>query len=198
MKRIISLVLAVLIYCICGCNSPQGTRYVEPGEIISGRADKATMYDLESSAQELMEKMLTHPQFAKNYDATKVAKGGQQPVVVIGNIDNRTETRIQRRLDAIGKTIRVALFDSTLFEVKDDEAADAIKSRIIRGADGGLETGELVQQMGTHDMPDFIVLGDFEDFEDVGGYHTYRLRIALHSLRTGKIIWEGIQTKIKL
>ena len=36
-----------------------------------------------------------------------------------------------------------------------------------------------------------------DDFS-VGGYHTYSLRIAMHNLRTGKIVWKGIQTKVKL
>ena len=82
--------------------------------------------------------------------------------------------------------------------MKDDRAGGTIRSRIIRGADAGLEDGSLVQGMGTHESPDFIVLGDIRHFEDVGGYHTYRLRLAIHNLRTGKIVWEGVRTSIKL
>ena len=155
------------------------------------------MYDLESSVQQLMGKMLASPQFSVNYNAAKAAKGGL-PIAVIGNVENKTTERIQGRLDAVGDTIRAALFSSGLFEVKDDAAADAIKSRIIRGADGGLENGALVQTMGTQDSPDFIVLGDLRHFTDVGGYHMYRLRLGIHNLSTGKVVWEGIQTKIKL
>lgn len=180
-----------------GCVSQRATQYVEPTEIIAGTPEQPTMYDLESSAQQLMDKMLASPQFSSNYNAIKVAKGGL-PIAVIGNIENKTTERIQGRLDAVGDTIRAALFSSGLFEVKDDAAADAIKSRIIRGADGGLENGALVQTMGTQDSPDFIVLGDLRHFTDVGGYHTYRLRLAIHNLSTGKVVWEGIQTKIKL
>ena len=94
---------------------------------------------------------------------------------------------------AIGMTVA-----GWILEVKDDDAAEAIKSRIVRGADGGLENGSLVGVMGTQDSPDFIVLGDFRHFEDVGGVHTYRMRLAIHSLTTGKIVWEGIQSKVKL
>lgn len=181
-----------------GCASQRATQYVEPTEIIAGTPEQPTMYDLESSAQQLMDKMLASPQFSANYSTTKVAKGGKLPIAVIGNISNKTDVRIQRRLDSVGDTIRSALYTSSLFEVKDDEASDAISSRILRGADAGLEDGALVQNMSTHESPDFIVLGDFRHFEDIGGYHTYRLRIAFYNLRTGKIVWEGIQTKIKL
>ena len=194
MKKIMLLLLSAFV--MAGCASKQA-QYLDPNTPITGMADKATMYDLESSAQQLMKKMLSHPQFIANYNAVKAEKG-RLPIAIIGNIDNKTTERIQGRLDAVGQTVRVALFDSALLEVKEDEAADAIKSRIIRSADGGLETGDLVQTMGTHDSPDFIVLGDLRHFSDFGSYHTYRLRLAIHSLRTGKIIWEGIQTKVKL
>lgn len=187
----------VIIGGMVGCASQRATQYVEPTEIIAGTPEQPTMYDLESSAQQLMDKMLASPQFSANYNAVKATKGGL-PIAVIGNIENKTKERVQGRLDAVGDTIRAALFSSGLFEVKDDAAADAIKSRIIRGADGGLENGALVQTMGTQDSPDFIVLGDLRHFTDVGGYHMYRLRLAIHNLSTGKVVWEGIQTKIKL
>ena len=197
LKKVIPLSAVAVCGLVCGCIEPRA-RYVDPGEIVAGTADKATMYDLESSAQALMQKMLASPQFSKNYSAAKASKGGGLPIVVIGNIANKTTERIQGRLDSVGDTIRTALYDCGLFEVKDDEAGDAILSRITSGADGGLEDGALVQSVGTQESPDFIVLGDFRHFADVGGYHTYRLRIAFHDLCTGKIVWEGIQTSVKL
>ena len=198
MIRITKCVLmTAIVGGIVGCASQRGAQYVEPTEIISGTPEQPTMYDLESSAQQLMDKMLASPQFSANYNAAKASKG-RLPIAVIGNIENKTTERIQGRLDAVGDTIRTALFSSGLFEVKDDAAADAIKSRIIRGADGGLENGALVQTMGMQESPDFIVLGDLRHFTDVGGYQTYRLRLAIHNLSTGKVVWEGIQTKVKL
>ena len=197
LRKVIPLAAVAVCGLVCGCVEPRA-HYVDPGEIVSGVPESPTMYDLETSVQTLMQKMLTSPQFSKNYNAAKTAKGGQLPIVVIGNIANKTTERIQGRLDAVGETLRAALFESSLFEVKDDEAGEAIASRIQRGADGGLEDGALVQSMGTQESPDFIVLGDLRHFADVGGYHTYRLRLAIHNLRTGKVVWEGIQTSVKL
>lgn len=189
--------VAMVVFAI-GCTSQMRSHYVDPGEIVTGASEQATMYDLESSAQILMERMFVHPQFMANYKAARAANGGKIPIAVIGNIENKTTERIQGRLDAVGDTVRSALFSSGQFEVKDDEAANAILSRILRSADSGMEDGVLVQAMGDHESPDFIMLGDFRHFSDVGGYHTYRLRLALHNLKTGKIVWEGIQTKVKL
>lgn len=201
MRRIAKfLVTAGIIGGLAGCAAQhhRNAQYIDSGEIISGTPAQVTMYDLESSAQMLIQKMLAHPQFAVNYNAAKVFKGGKSPVAVVGNIANKTAERIQGRLDAVGETVRSALYNSSLFEVKDDEANGAILSRITGGSDGGLEDGALVQAMGTQESPDFIVLGDFRHFADVGGYHTYRLRLAIHNLRTGKVVWEGIQTMVKL
>lgn len=195
-RTMVSLAALVICVLVCGCVEPRA-HYADPNEIVAGVPGQATMYDLETSVQTLMQKMLASPQFFKNYNAAKAAKGGQLPIVVIGNIANKTTERIQGRLDAVGETLRSALFESSLFEVKDDDAGEAIASRIQRGADGGLEDGALVQSMGTQESPDFIVLGDLRHFADVGGYHTYRLRIAFHNLRTGKVVWEGIQTSVK-
>lgn len=195
--------IGAVMSLVCGCETavvppqPKGTRYVDPSEVIAGEPTSATMYDLETAVQNLMSKMRGSPRFTENYNAAKKVKGGL-PIVVLGNIENKTTDRIQGRLDAMRDTVRTSLFDTGLVEVKDDEASEAIRSRIIRGADGGLETSSLVQNLGKQDAPDFIVLGDMRHFADVGGYHTYRLRLAIHSLTTGKIIWEGIQTMVKL
>ena len=192
------VLMAAIIGGIVGCASQRGAQYVDPNQIISGRPEQPTMYDLESSAESLIKKMNEHPQFLKNYNSVKVTKG-KVPVVCLGLLENKTTLDVRARLRAVNDTIRVALFDTNLFEVKDDEASEAIISRIVRSADGGIENSkELTNAFGEHAPPDFIVLGDLRHFTDVGGYHTYRLRIAIHNLKTGKIVWEGIQTKVKL
>ncbi len=202
MKRMLKSALAVvLIGGVVGCvtQQPGGAKYIDPGTVIPGTPGSVTMYDLESCVQRLVQKMLAHPQFAKNYSAAKAAKAGKLPIVVNGNIANLTSDRVQGRLDSANDTIRAMLFDSALFEVKNDNASDAIKSRIISGADGGIENVDaLMQSFGAQEAPDFIVLGDLRHFADVGGYHTYKLRIAIHSLKTGKVVWEGIESRVKL
>ena len=191
---------ATVVGGIVGCESPKPreAQYVAPSEIVSGVPERPTMYDLASSAEMLVEKMLASPLFTKSCNEVKMAKGGALPVIVIGNIANKTTERIQGRLDTVGESVRTALFSSGLFEVKDDAATGAIIARMSDNIDLGLEDGSLARAFGKHATPDFLVLGDFRHFADAGGVHTYRLSIAIHSLRTGKIVWEGIQTRVKL
>ena len=173
-------------------------RYVSPGEVISGDASAATMYDLDSAAQSLLAKMRKSALFTRQYQKVRAAKGDDLPVIVLGNIDNRTTCRIQDRLDSVRDMVRASLFESDLFVVKDDQAAATIAARILQSEAGGLENGAALSALGEHESPDFLVLGDFRAFADAGGFYTYRLRLAVHSLATGAVVWEGVETKIKL
>ncbi len=193
----------LLLMTACGCTTKtpppiEGTQYGAAGDVDAGSPTNMTMYDLDSAAKSLLGKMLGSRRYAKEYDAVKVKKGGL-PLLVIGGIESRIEgVRLQDRLDVIGETIRTALYDSEMFNVKDDNASAAILNRIVRGADGGLEDDSLVKATGSQESPDFIVLGDLKSFTDSSGRCMYRLHMALHSLRTGKILWEGAQTTVKL
>lgn len=150
--------------------------------------------DIETAAQNLMLQMHASPRFLEKCEAVKQAKGCL-PIVVLGKIENKTTNRMQGRLDAMRDTIRKSLYDAGLVDIKDDETVS--RPSFVARTDEE-KTAALVQSHDKQDAPDFIVLGDIRQFTDVGGYHTYRLRLAIHSLTTGVVIWEGIQTMVKL
>ena len=193
----------VAIVTICGCQTtPPKPRvqYVEQGAVIAGKAHNATMYDLESAANELLMKMRTSKVFERNYNNVKLREGGK-PVIDFGNIDNRTTSRIQGRLDSLRDTIRVSLMEMDLFESKDIQSFGDMSSRIVGSETNGLEDGSLVESLGTHKSPSLMFKGDVRQFEDEGyegAHYTYKLRLALYDLKTGRIVWEGVETKIKL
>lgn len=197
---------------ICGCFSintdpsapvatdsmPKGSaRYALNGEVDSGKASELTIYDLDEATQSLLAKMRKNALFTQNYTRVRDAKGAL-PVIVVGNIENKTNSRIQNRLDLVREIVTTSLFENDLFEVKDDNAAAAIVNRIAQSAEGGLEDGALVAAYGSHDSPDFMLLGELSSFRDTGGIHTYKLKFAIHNLQTGKLVWQGMQTNIKL
>lgn len=199
-----SIIASICASALCGCVSdppppkplPKGpAQYVSNGEAINGQASELTMYDLETATQELLVKMRKNQLFTQNYTAVKTAKGAL-PVIVVGNIKNRTTSRIPDRLNTVREIINTSLYEMDLFEVKDDAASSQIADRIIDKT--GLEKDENVQYIGTHDAPDFLLVGDLSAFKDFGGYHTYKLHLAIHNLKTGKVVWQGMQTKIKL
>lgn len=205
MKNVMIASLCAAAVCGCVSNSPQPqplpqgpAQYVPNGEVINGKASEMTMYDLETATQELLAKMRKSALFTQKYNAAKAKKKGALPVIVVGNIENRTTSRIQDRLDTVREIVNTSLFEMDLFDVKDDAASSQIAARILQSETGGLENGAAVNALGTHDSPDFMLIGDLSSFKDYGGYHTYKLHIAIHDLSTGKVVWQGIQTKIKL
>ncbi len=150
--------------------------------------------DVDSAVQSLMSQMLGHPRFKENYNVAKKAKNGELPIVVLVNIENMTNDRMSERLGALRDSVRLVFYNTGLFEVMADEGT--IRTKVVRGAGGGM--ADPVQNSNKRDSPDLIVSGDIRHFSDAGGYHTYRLRLAIHSLSTGKVIWEGVQTNVIL
>ena len=170
--------VSVVMLLVCGCEtvtvppSSKGTRILPPGEEIVGDPTVMTIQNLETVVQKLMEKMLGSPRFTEAYAAAKKAKKGKLPIVFVGNIENLSQdVSVKVRLNAMRDTVLTSLYDTGLVDVTDDEAREEI---------------------------DFIVLGDMRPFADVGGYHTYRLHLFIQSLTTDKIVWEGVQTMVKL
>lgn len=150
-----------------------------------------TVSDLDNTVQKLMSRMREDENYRQNYEkATK--KMNRVPIVVVGIIKDETggadgHPGITNLLAAVRVGIRVSLFKSGLFEVKDDDAGVSLANRIIENGKSPLEDKELMSALEGHGSPDFYFLGDLRYF---GEEKKYRLRLALHSLMTGKIIWE--------
>lgn len=163
-----------------------------------GPYDESASIDLDLAANALMNRMLMSHCYAKEYDSAKSARGEKLPLATIYVIDPLLEgVRIQDHLDLVGEDVRVALRNSEKFDVKEDgDVPKAIVDLIVKYADGGLGQDCFDDIMGTHELPDFLVMGDLKAVNN--RKYRYRLRLALHSVRTGKILWEGIENVVDL
>lgn len=151
--------------------------------------------DLDGVLHKMLGDMRLDPLFRSNYDEAQ-REMGRLPIAVIGGIEDKTGEGRSDLLEACGQTVRVALFRSGLFEVKDDGVMVALAERIIGSGNSPLENPELMAALKQHGSPDFYVAGDLRVFAE-GAYKAYRTRLAVHSLHTGKIVWEGIETILK-
>jgi len=142
----------------------------------------------------LVVEMLSSPQFVKNYEEQK-EKGERTPIAVIGGMENESgRAELDAGLTAAGERFRKKLFDSKLFDVKDDAILVGLAKRIVASANSATENGDLMEELKQHGSPDFFVIGNLVHFADLDGAGYYKFRITMHSLRTGKIVWEGIET----
>lgn len=150
---------------------------------------------LDHKVDVLMKEMLLNSQFVKNYEESKVKLDGRLPIAVIGGIENKSSNaNLNDLIEAAGERFRVKLFNSKLFEVKDDGVLVSLAKRIVASGNSPLEDGEIMGALKQHGSPDFFVAGDLKRLTDLDGIGYYKLRLAIHSLSTGKIVWEGIET----
>jgi hypothetical protein len=99
-------------------------------------------------------------------------------------------------LAAASQGVRMTLMNSGLFEAKDDALVTTMTDRIIKNGNSPLEDGELMSVLKQHGSPDFFVVGDMMYFADKS-IGKYRLRLAMHNLHTGKIVFEDTYTILK-
>ena len=142
----------------------------------------------------LSAEMLSSSQFAKNYEEQK-ENGERMPIAVIGGMENESgHTEFDAGLKTAGERFRKNLFDSKLFDVKDDAILVDLAKRIVASGNSATENGDLMEELKRHGSPDFFVVGNLTHFADLDGTGYYKFRMTMHSLRTGKIAWEGIET----
>lgn len=150
---------------------------------------------LDRKVSALMREMLMNSQFIKNYEESKAKQDGRLPIAVIGGVENRTgNAGLNDLVESAGERFRVSLFNSKLFDVKDDAVLVALAKRIVASGNSPLEDGEIMGALKQHGSPDFFVVGDLKRLTDLDGVVYHKLRLAIHSLLTGRIIWEGIET----
>ena len=155
-----------------------------------------TLADVDNAIQQLVGQMRTNPVFIANYDNAQKTIG-RAPLAIVGGLVDMTGDKspcanIPDLLAAGSQTVRMTLINSALFDAKDDALVTAITKRIIACGNSPLEDGELMAALKQHGSPDFFVVGDMMYFVD-GSSGQFRIRLAMHNLHTGKIIWEGVQ-----
>lgn len=159
-----------------------------------------TMSDFDVMFVSLVKSMLGNPRFKENYEAAQTEKGGL-PIVIVGSVTNKSDGAASQAygdlLKAIPDTLRIELFNSNLFDVKNDELSVTFAQRILASDKSPVEDGELMSALKQHGSPDFVIIGDIRLFVDLGKRKTCRVHLALHSLKTGKVVWEGKKTAVK-
>ena len=159
-----------------------------------------TMSDFDAMFESLVKVMLDNPRFKENYDSAQTEKLGL-PIVIVGGVTNKSDGAAAQAyaefLKAIPDTLRIELFNSNLFDVKHDEMSVMFARRILASDKSPVEDGELMNSLKQHGSPDFVIVGDIRLFVEQGKRKTCRCHLALHSLRTGKVVWEGKKTAVK-
>lgn len=159
-----------------------------------------TLTDTDGAIQKLVSAMRTNPIFRSNYDKAQ-KEIERAPLVIVGGLVDLTggkspTTDVGNLLGAASQNLRMTLLNSGLFDAKDDALVTTITKRIIASGNSPTEDGELMAALKQHGSPDFYMVGDLRYFDEPRAW-TYRFRLAVHNLHTGKIVWEGTETIAK-
>lgn len=164
-----------------------------------------TIFDFESFFRSLAKAMLANARFKENYQAMQTEKA-KRPIVIIGAVTNKSVGAFAQSygdlLAAIPDLLRTELGEAQLdegriFDTKDDDMSKMFAERILVSDKSPVEDSALMEALKQHGSPDFVIVGDVRLFAEPAQRKTCRFHLALHSLYTGKIVWEGMVTAIK-
>ena len=180
---------AIALGVLCGCE----TVTVPPKPPTPVKPDYASIYDLERLALKMMEKLDGNARFIKEYERIKEKKNGTLPCIVVGPLENKTTSQgVKPQLLAARDSINEWLYNSDLFDFRNDDNSLKLASEIFKTITGGSEVKD--QDFGTNPL-DLFLCGDLREFLAESGDKAvyYRLRIAIVDLHTGKTVWESMQ-----
>ena len=154
---------------------------------------RLTLSDVDGAIDKWVSAMKSNGVFRSNYDNEKEGIK-RKPIVIVDGLKDLTGGKsptedIDYLLCTASESLRNKLIKLGSFDAKDDKEKVAVAKRIIESDTSPLENPELMAALKKHGSPDFYCAGDLRYFKE-SEKHRYRLRIAVHSLRTGKIVWE--------
>lgn len=124
---------------------------------------------------------------------------GQKPVVIVGDIENRTNEHIDTK--AIGQALQNELINSGKIRFVDASAREKILKEIKYHQESGMVSGATAKQKGRQVGADFFMLGEITAIENVmKGYKTvtYTTTVRLTNLETSEILFsQNYQIKKK-
>ena len=188
MSRMMLKVATVsVLLAAAGCaNGRLGrSEYLSDGEVISGRADEATVYDLDTAIQSLMTGMREHPAFVRNYEEIKARRKGERPVLQALSIDCNscmTPRPSTTKLAMVRDKVCQSVFESDLFALRDTVVSEALQNP---------------------ETPDCVLRGSLMQVaEETGrrgrGCNVYRLQLVLTDAKSSAVIWQGSHTIVKI
>ena len=155
-----------------------------------------TLSDIDGVVQEHIDSMRADPVFRDNYDTAQAAID-HIPLVVVGGLVDLTNGKsptadLDNFLASASQNVRITLLRTRLVDAKDDSVITEMTDRIVKNGKSPTEDGALMAVLKQHGSPDFFMVGDIKYFHEKKA-HKYRIRLALHNLHTGKIVWEDFK-----
>ena len=186
------MLLGIVAIVLTGCAADRG-RYVSADDDFYGRKDRLEYTQKSRVVSEMVEKMMSDPDFSEVYAVAKdraEGRGHRRPTIVVREIEDNTRAGNSDFLTTsqMRKELKTALRKTKMFAVVDLQE----RERMVNDSDVEVSGGarnDNSQSVGEYESGDFFMYGELA-LESVGGrvfYHFFNLRLV--DPVTGGEIW---------
>ena len=184
-QKALFLFICMGIQANTSCTTSMQGSYSDPmkAEIVDDRWNET---DARTTAEKLINSMISKP-WLGNF---KAANSGTKPVVVISDMENRTDEHIDT--EALGEAIRNAVINSNKVRFVDAKGRSNILKEIQYQTESGMVSASSAKQRGKQIGADFMVTGAISSqVHQQGGLKTvtYQTVLQLTSFETAEIVW---------
>ena len=184
-SRVCGIMAVLLVLSIQACTTFQG-EYVDPNSV-DIMTDRWNETDARTTSEKLIRSMVNKPWLS----VFKKANAGKRPVVVLADIENRTDEHIDTR--ALAEAIRDEAINSGRIRFVDDgKGRDKILKEIQYQNQSGMVSKTSAKRKGRQVGADFILRGAISsNVQTRGGKKTvtYQTVLQLTDLESAELSW---------
>lgn len=187
LKLLATLVLSILgLWIVSGCASFKG-EYSDPNavEIVDDRWN-------ETDARVTSEKMISAMLSKYWLKAFKERNGGKRPLVIVGEVENRTDEHID--VKALSNYVSDELINSGRVRFVDAANRERILKEINYQNESGMVSEKTAKRKGRQVGADFLLFGTLSSSvhkRDGLKTVTYQTNLRLTDLETAEIVWSS-------
>lgn len=190
-------VVVVFAAILAGCIDSRGVRYEPSGTIHIGQADELSYTELNTVADEAVQRLLVDPLFTRRYQMAldhARSDGRDVPGLIVDPIENNVNNAGDESTEQMRTLLKDALRKTGKFEIVDRKFRRSVVSDHIESVDQG-ESAVAISGIGSFVPGEFVIKGEVTRYKSKGGrrniyHHNVNFKM-IDSIR-GDLFWTTI------
>lgn len=192
-----AVILIGFIALMSGCASESVVDYASVGENYIGSADELSYTELNSVADQAVQRLLTDPLFSKRYAAARThaqADGRENPGLIVDPIENNINAAGDESTEQMRTILKDAIRKTGKFDIVDRAFRTKVTNDNIDWASRG-ESGGAISGIGSFVPGEFVMKGEVTRYESVSGkrriYH-HNVNFKMQDAVRGDLFWTTV------
>lgn len=190
-------VVLVFAAVLAGCVGDRGVRYENGGTIYICDADELSYSELNTVADQAVQRLLTDPLFSKRYQAAQAharSDGRDVPGLIVDPIENNVNNAGDESTEQMRTILKDALRKTGKFEIVDRNFRNGVVAGHIESVDQG-ESAVAISGIGSFVPGEFVIKGEVTRYKSKSGkrniyHHNVNFKM-IDSIR-GDLFWTTI------